>query len=215
MADEEDRLPLGLQPVNEVVKRMDFLVAQRRRRLSHDHHAGVDGEGAGDGHQMFRGNAEIAQQGFRIQIGVDALQKRRGPRLHRRPVDQTKAAARRMAEIDVLRHRQLVKQHGFLMDRGHARAGGGIGIGEMHRGSIHRNAALIGLIDPGQYLDHGGFSGAILTDQRGDLSGIKVKLHPREGPHAGESLGDAAQGQHRLGAGLRGRRLRLHDISGH
>jgi hypothetical protein len=43
-----------------------------------------------------------------------------------------------------------------------------------------------GLVDPGEYLDQGGFAGAVLADERVDLSGSQRERHLVEGFDAEE-----------------------------
>ena len=108
-----------------------------------------------------------------------------------------------MADKDVLGHGQFIKQHRFLMDGGDACLPRRLRGREMGFYAIDQNLAVIGLIDAGQDLDDGGFARTILADQRGDLTGVKVDLHPVQRPHAGKGLDDAAQRQHGTRAILR------------
>ncbi len=195
VADEQDRLALGLEPFDQFVEFLDFLVAERRRRFVHDDDARVDRQRPRDGDQMLRRDAEVAQLQVRVQLCPDPVQQIDRALAHRGPVDQAEATAWRMAQIDVLGHRQVVEQHGFLVDRRDAGARRRIGRGEVHRAPVQPNLARVGLVDAGQDFHHRRLACAVLADQGRHLARVKLKRHVRQGPDAGEGFRDAGQGQ--------------------
>ena len=101
MADEQDRLAIRLQPVDQLIELVDFLVRQGRRRLVHDDDAGIDRQGAGNRHHMLVRNAEIAQPDGRIDVCADAGEQVSGIIVEFRPVDEAETAAWCVAEKDV------------------------------------------------------------------------------------------------------------------
>ena len=119
--DEQHRLAGFAQQVDEHEQVLDLLVRQCRRRLVHDDDLGVDRHGAGDGHQMLVGDREFLEPRLGMDVPcADLVEQLAGAVLHGAPVDGSRPGLRRMAEKDVLRHAQLVKQHGFLMNGGDA-----------------------------------------------------------------------------------------------
>ena len=134
VADEEDRLALGLQLLDQREELGDLLVRERGGRLVHDDDAGVDRERAGDGDEVLVGDAEVAQPRARVDARrADAGEHGAGVGVHPLPVDQAEAGARGVAEEDVLGDRELVEEHGLLVDRGDAGGGGGVGGREVRR----------------------------------------------------------------------------------
>ena len=67
VADEQDRLAVALQELDQLEELLDFLGRQRGRRLVHDDDLRVDRHGARDRDQMLVGDAEIAQP----RVGID------------------------------------------------------------------------------------------------------------------------------------------------
>ena len=131
VADEQDRLAIRLQPVDQLIELVDFLVRQGRRRLVHDDDAGIDRQGAGNRHHMLVRNAEIAQPDGRIDVCADAGEQVSGIIVEFRPVDEAETAAWCVAEKDVFSDRQFVEQHRFLMNGGDPGMGRRQGGGEM------------------------------------------------------------------------------------
>jgi hypothetical protein len=104
-------------------------------------------------------------------------------------------------EEDVLGDRELVEEHGLLVDGGDAGPRGGVGGREGDRSAVERHGALVGLVDAGQDLDDGRLAGAILADERGDLARVEPERDAVERLHAGEALGDAVEREDRLRRG--------------
>ena len=96
-----------------------------------------------------------------------------GAAVHRLPVDRAPGCARRMAEEDVFGNRQLVEEHGFLVDGGDAGVDGGLRAGKGDRLAVDQDLAFVRAIDAGQDLDERRFAGTVFADQRGDLARIE------------------------------------------
>ncbi len=210
VADEEDRLALGLELFDQRVKLGDFLVRQGGGGFVHDHDAGIGRQRAGDGDEVFAGNAKVTQPGVGVERGFDLVQQGGGLFDHGAAVDQAETAARGMAEEDVFGNGQLVKQHGFLVDRGDACACGLLRIGKAARLAVKQDRAAVGLIDPSQDFHHSGLARAIFANQSGDLPGIELQRHAAQSAHAGEGLGHAIQRENRQRRG--GQRAGRHGV---
>jgi hypothetical protein len=171
VADEEDGLAVGLEPLDEREELGDLVVRERGGRLVHDDDAGVDRERAGDGHEVRVGDTEVAEPRARVDGGADAGEHGAGVRDHALPVDQPEAGARGMAEEDVSRRpkgRRRARSPGGWGDAGR---GGDVRRGEADRLAVERDVAGVGLVDAGEDLDQRRLAGAVLADERGDLSG--------------------------------------------
>ena len=66
---------VGLQLRDQFIKLLDLLLRQRRRWLVHDHHAGIDGKRAGNGHHMSVGDAELGKPMARIDARAAGLRR--------------------------------------------------------------------------------------------------------------------------------------------
>ena len=140
---------------------------------------------------MLVGNAEVAQPDGRVDIGTDTAQQFASVVVELGPVDQAEATTWGMAEKDVFGNRQLIEQHGFLMDRRDTGMGGGHGRREMGFFAINPDRATIRLIDAGEDLDERRLTRAVLTDQRRDGAGIQGERDTRECFNARKGLGNA------------------------
>ena len=103
-----------------------------------------------------------------------------------------------MTQKDVFADGQLVKQDGFLVDRGDAKSEGGMGAGQRHRFTADFYHAFIWLINSGHRLDQCRFACAILTDKSCHLPGIKLEADTIQGFDTGKGLGQSSEGEERL-----------------
>ncbi len=194
VGDEQDRLPLRLQEVDQIEQVLNFLVGQGCRRLVHDDDLGIDRKRARHRHQMLVGDGQVLQLGVgRDMAGADFRKKRPGARIHSPPVDQAERGAGRMAEEDVFRNRQLVEENSFLVNRVDAGLEGGMRR-RQHDGSAgNPDLAFVRLIDAGHGLDQRRLAGTVLADQCGHLARIEAQPHLVERTHAGKGFGDSRQ----------------------
>ena len=200
VADEEDRLALALQEFDEQKELLDLLGRECGGRLVHDDDLRVDRHGARDRDEVLVGDAEVAQP----RVGVDVAGMHRVEHFarvgaHGLPVDRAEAGARRVAEKDVLGHREVVEQHGLLVDGGDAVLEGLVGAGKMDGLAADADLAGVGLVDAGEDLHQRRLAGAVLADQRGDLAGIERQADIVERAHAGEGFRDAGKREQRRG----------------
>ena len=115
------------------VELLDLLVRERGGRLVHDDDLRVDRHGAGDGDEMLvgdrRGRAAARRDRGRPRARVENFARMRARIAASR--GSRSASRDRVAEEDVLGDRQIVEQHGFLMDGGDAMAEGGLALGRV------------------------------------------------------------------------------------
>ena len=185
---------MRFQMLDQFVKLFDLFLRQGGGRLIHDYDAGVDRQGAGDGHQVLGRDAKIAQLCIWVQRRTDAVQQRAGVLCHTGGVDQAKAAAGRVPDKDVFGHGQLVEQHGFLMDCRNPVARCVMGGGKLHRLAIHEDLPAVRPIDTRQGFHDRGFTCAVFPDQRRNLAGIKRQLHLIQRGDTRERLNNAIEG---------------------
>ncbi len=117
------------------------------------------------------GNGEVFQPDRRVDLAFQLAQKFARTGIDGAPVDGAKPCAWRMAEEDIFANRQLIEQHGFLMNGSDARIDSGLSTGKLHRLSIQQNFAFGRAVDAGEDFDERGFARAVFADQRRDLPG--------------------------------------------
>jgi hypothetical protein len=129
----------------------------------------------------------------RDMAGADFRKQRPGARIHPAPVDQTERGARCVAEEDVFRHRQLIEEDRFLMDRGDAGLEGGMRRRQHDGLAGNPDLAFVRLIDAGHGLHQRRLAGTVLADQCGHLSRIEAQPHLVERTYTGKGFGDPRQ----------------------
>ena len=187
--NEDDRHAALLQVAHQVEKVLLLLGRQARRRLVENDHLGLVQHGAGDlDHLLFR-RAQRADRHRRRDVEVQRLQK-----LLCGDIDAAQAVVEAfLAEEQVLRHRHgrheavLLEHHGDAevtrLERRLRRDGNAI---DRHRSRRQRH-------DAGHDLRQRRLAGAILADQRVDLSASQVEIDAVDGRNAGVELGRLGQ----------------------
>jgi hypothetical protein len=175
VTDEKDRLAISLQQLDDTEKLLDFLQGESRCGFVHDDDPRVDGQRPSDRDQMLAGCSEIAQPSVDVET-ADADLAERLARLTRcrSPIDPTPAIARRVAEKDVLRHRQIIEEHSLLMDRCDTSCESVMSRRESHRVAIKQQGALRWLQDARHDLDERRFPCAVLANKSNDLARIQI-----------------------------------------
>jgi len=106
-----------------------------------------------------------------------------------------------VAETDILSDRAVGDEVDFLIDRADAGALGLLGRSELHRLAAEMDVPRVLPIGPGQHLDEGRLSGAVLADQGHHFGRENLERGLLESPGAGEMLIDAAHRQNGFGGG--------------
>ena len=110
VADEEDRLALALQELDEQKKLLDLLGRECGGRLVHDDDLRVDGHRTRHGDEMLVGDAEVPEPGVSIDVtGMHDGEHLARVGAHGLPVDDAKTGTGRMAEENVFGDRQIVE----------------------------------------------------------------------------------------------------------
>ena len=109
------------QPPDHLQQPARIRIRQCGRRLVHDDQLGVLRQGLGDLDPLSVRHREAADDGIDVEImAVERIEQGASAGPHGGPVHAAPAGARRMADIDVLRHAQLGEEQQFLIDRGDA-----------------------------------------------------------------------------------------------
>ena len=123
---------------------------------------------------------------------------------HGAPVDH--AGTRRLvAEIDVLRNREIGHHAQLLMHHADAGREGVARRAEMDLVAVERHAAAILRVYARDDLHQRRLAGAVLADQAVDLAGAQHEIDVAQGRDAAEGLRDAIHGEPRRAVARRGR----------
>ena len=202
VGDIGDGDAMRLQIVDDLEKLVDLRLRQRRGRLVHDQHFGVEGQRLGDLHHLLAGDGERQHQIGGADIHLEAIKIDLRIGLHLAAVDED-PPHRFAGKEDVLGHTQVGHEVQFLMDDGDPGRLAFLKAGEMHTLAPIGHFALVGLVKTGDHLHQGRFPGAVLATKRVDLAAIEFEMHIVEREHTGEALDHATGAQDRLGGGMR------------
>jgi len=62
---------------------------------------------------------------------------------------------------------------------------------------VNLNRPVVRLVGPGDHLDERGLARAVLAEQRMDLSGLQLKVHPAQSTHPGKRFRNLPEGKQR------------------
>ncbi len=182
---------------------LGLVIGEGGRRLVQDQHAGLLRQGAGDDHELLRGEIERAHRRPRIDGERELTQRalRRG--VPGRRVDQAEARGLGM-EIHVLRDAEIGRDIDLLRDQ---RDAGRLGRGDAARTErlpVEADLAVIaaGRVDAGKDLDQGRLAGPVLAEQGDDLARLKGQLATVDRKDAREALGQGPRHQQWRGPDL-------------
>ncbi|MNY15696.1 hypothetical protein D3C86_1489230 [compost metagenome] len=200
--DKQDRFPVLLEALNDLIKLEDFVLRQGGGGLVEDHHLCLKRQGAGNGDHMALGDAQSFKCRSWVDLHLEAREDLLRPAVHLGPVELFEQALMQvLADKNVFGHRQLIEQHGFLMNRGYPDLVRRFRRREMNGDRFIKDFALFGLVNPGHHFDQRRFACAVFTNKGGNFAGPKLKLHVLKGAHTRENLGDALELQQRGGCG--------------
>ena len=168
--DEDDRHAVRVERVDEIAEPVHVGGRQRGCRLVQQQHAGLARDRLGDLDLLAGREREVAHQ----RVGVHVVHAETGEVLHDgalapAPVDLA-CHQRLVGQQHVLGDGQIVDQGHFLKRRLDAEHVGAGGSPDGHVVAEYVNAAGVLADQPGQNLDEGGLAGAVLADQRADLT---------------------------------------------
>ena len=193
--DGEAPLAQGADPPEE---HLGLCGGQRGRRLVQDEHARVEGERLRYLHGLLLGYGEVPNEGTgpdRV-VYLEGPQKLCGFPFHAPAVHQ-RAAVRLAPEKDVLGDGPFGQQVELLVDDGDALLLRLAGVPEAYRLPVEQYLPRVRRVGPGEHLHQRGLAGPVLPDDRVDLTGPALQIHPVEHPHADEALLDAPHLQQR------------------
>ena len=197
---EHDAHALLLQLEHHFKQLFHLAVVQGGGGLVQDQHLTVHVHRPGNGDHLLDGQGVVLQVLGHIHLDVQPLDQLVGLAQHLLAVDGVEGGHGLPPDVQVFRHAQVGAQVDLLIHGGDAHLLGVQGGVVLHRAlhAVHPDLTGLKVVDAGQALDEGGFSGAVFPHQGVDLAlaqgevHIAQRLDPREG-HA-----DAPHGQYNV-----------------
>ena len=170
-----------LQVADDLEQQARFLLGQRRRRLIHDEHFGIERKRLGDFHHLALRNGKSAHQRIRMNIDAEAIETAFGIGTQFLAIDQ-KTFSRFARKIDVFGNAQMRNEIEFLVNDGDA---GGFrferrGILDLVALMQHRTAGR--LIDAADDLHQRRLAGTVLAADGVNFAGAQVENAHRSEP---------------------------------
>ena len=192
MRDVDDSDTLGLQLGDHAEEPVDFLVAERGRRLVHDQDAGVGARGPARSRPAAARASTACSTSESGSIAAPIRSSRRRARA-RRAVQRTRRHAPPALEPDrdVLGDGQVAEEGGLLVDRRDAQvARRSRDPGPRPAGPGSRSCPSSGSVRAGDHLDQRRLARAVLADQGVNFAGAQVERDTLEGLDSGKRLAD-------------------------
>ncbi len=199
--DVDDALALLAQLANDAEQMVDFDIAQRRRRLIHDEHLGVERHGLRDLDHLAACHRQRAHFGLRVDVDRQPGEQRLRAPAQFGVIDQAAAVPGLAPNPDVLGHGHVRHQVQFLMDHRNT------AIERIERAVQHDRLALEADLAPvrrmhaGNDLHQRGLAGTVLAHQRMNGAAPHAQPHVVERDHAGKGFADATNFQQAVAGG--------------
>ena len=183
----------GLEPGHQRKQALRLARGQRGGGLVHDEQARIAGQRPGNLHQLLLGHDELAHACVRVQQEA-YFGKRLARLLTHRLVVKEEALLDLVAQEDVLRNRQVVRQVELLVDQHNAlRLGRARAAARGAHGTVHHHLAGGRALVPRQNLHQRGLARAVLAQQAIDAARLQRKAHAVQHAHRAKLLGDVAE----------------------
>ena len=164
----------------------------------------------GDLDHLLLRDAELVDEGARVDVQMQLAEQLPGLFVHRRPV-QGDPARDFAAQEDVFGDGQIGDLVEFLVDRDDAGVLRLAGCGEINRSALEDHLTGVALIHAGQDFHQGGFARAVLTHEHMDFALADIEVDIGERQHAGEAFGDPTHFEEELPILMRRSRRSHHD----
>ncbi len=174
---------------------VDLDIGQRGRRLVEDEHFAIEGERAGNLHELRQRCRELLHRRVRRDWNVQFVEQRLRARVHRRLVEHAEYAGFRdlAAGEDVAGDGEVRKGEHFLVDHADAALERLSRRREDELFAAPMQLAAIGLHDAREDFQQRGFPGAVFTDERVNFALGDVKRDIVERSDGAETARDVAE----------------------
>ena len=193
VGDEHDRCALLLELAHDRDEFVGLLRSQHGRRLVEDEDLGIPGQSLDDLHTLLCADRQVLDEGVGIDIEVEA----RGDLLDLLPrlvdVEEPEALRGFVAQRHGFGDGEHGHEHEMLVDHADSRGHGIAGAGELHRLVVDEDLSPIGVVESVEDIHHGGFAGAVLTQQSVDLARLDGEIDVVVRHERSEHLGHPAK----------------------
>ena len=180
MRDEDDADAAQRELAHHLEEDLDLVAIEARSRLIEDQHARRLVDSAGDRSDVLHRDRIISERLGDIDMQVELRKQCGGAAAHLGLAHQTEPR-RLPAEIEVLRHGQVLEQIDLLIDGRNPRIDRGLGRARRDLGAAEPDNAGIARKHAGHRLDQGGFPRAVLAEQRVNFAGPQGEIHLLQG----------------------------------
>ncbi len=193
VADEDDRLSLALQALDDLEQLLRLLRSQNRRRLVEDQDLGAAVERLQDFHALLLADGDLLDS--RVRIDREAERRRELADTLRRGVvvQQDAGVLRLLREHDVLRDGHDRDQHEVLVHHPDPELDRIFRRRDRDGLPAHQDLPRVGRVEPVEDAHEGRLAGPVLPQQGVDLAALEVEVDLVVREHAREALGDPAQ----------------------
>ena len=202
VGDQDDRLALAAQAVEDAEQVVGLGRGQHARRLVEDQDVGVAVERLEDLDPLLHADADVLDQ----RVGIDAelvFLAEFVQELARLGERGAQEAAVLGAQHDVFQHGEVLDQLEVLEHHADAGADGGLAVGDLGLLAVDEDLAGVGPVEAVEDRHQGRLAGAVLADDAVDRARHDADRDVLVGLDGAEGLGDAAQ-LDRRGPGLPG-----------
>ena len=191
--DEQQRATLVAQAAGDGEEPLDLDAAERRGRLVHDEHLGVERDRLGDLDDLLVGDRQAERRAVGVDPHAEAAEQLERLGAHELAVDAAERAGRLAAHEDVLGDRQVGEERRLLVDDGDA---GGLRLrraGEVDGLAVEQQIARVAAVEARDDLDERRLAGAVLADQGVDRAALEREASGAEGDDGAERLDHPTQ----------------------
>ena len=197
--DEQHRVPLRAQRLDDAEQPVDLGAGQRSGRLVHHDHPRVRRQRLRDLDELLVGDRQPAREPVGVEPNAELLEH--GGRLAPHPpvVDAAEPLERLYADEDVLGDGQVGEERRLLKDDrdpGRLRL---LGVVEDRLLAVEHQPTGVGPVDAGEDLDERGLAGAVLSDEAVHLAGEELYVAVLESVNGAEALLGVLEGEDRIG----------------
>ena len=189
VGDQDDRLPLFLQPAQDPEEVIGLLRGECAGRFVQNQDFGPAVQRLQDLHPLLQAHRQVAHHRVRRHFERIVLRElRQHPTRALLPGDEQRSVLR--PENQVLDHGEGVHQHEVLVDHADARRNGAFAVPDGHRPPGDPDLTPIGPVEAVQDAHQGGFAGAVLADNSVNGAALDRETHVPVRVDAPETLVD-------------------------
>ena len=204
--DVNDRNAARLEVMDDLEQHFDFRSGQRRSRLVHDQDACIDGQRTRDLDDLLLTEAQVLDLGQRIDVLFQFFKQFAGLALFFCEID-TELAADFAAHEDIVAHGHVRCERQLLVNDADTALLSIRSRVQLDRFAVEDNGARGRLLHARQDFHQRGFTGAVLTEQRGDLTAVDVEVHTLQCTNGTKGFGHVTRSEHNLALRLCVRRF--------